>query len=237
MSKVFGLKELKKIVTEQVRKYAQRAGQQNLWEQHVSPAQFSIYEQRLYNEELLKELFTLEEKEIDSEKTEEVIRAIENDDYEQVQPKEFLSSLQKSDKPEMLTKYSISELSDMDLYKLKGYDVGYALKQYTNPVTDKKEFGKSEIVAVHNNESGVGGIGKILMNSALSNGGCYLDHFDGFLSKLYGSLGFEEYMRYEFNPDYAPKDFEEKYGKQDVIYRFHPNCQKPSIEENDTEDS
>jgi len=32
---------------------------------------------------------------------------------------------------------------------LKDHDIGFALKEFTNPATDKKEFGKSEIVAVH----------------------------------------------------------------------------------------
>tara|TARA_Y100001973_G_scaffold106828_1_gene188590 strand:+ start:17 stop:751 length:735 start_codon:yes stop_codon:yes gene_type:complete len=236
MSKKIGIKELKNIVSEQIKKYSQRAYQQNLWESHVSPAGYLSYEKRMYNEYLIKEMFSLDEKEIDSEKTKEVIDLIEKNQYEEVSPKQFLDSLSKSDKPEMLTKYSAGELSKMQLFKLSGNNIGFALKQYTNPVTDKPEFGRSEIVAVHNNEPGVGGIGKMLMKSAISNGGCYLDHFDGFLSKLYKDLGFEEYMRYDFNPDYAPKDFVQKYGKQDVIYRFHPGCLKPNIE-NESEQS
>lgn len=225
----FKLNDLKKLVTEQVRKYARRAYNQKLWESHVISEQYTAYDKRMYDQENLRSLFKLDEKEIDKEKVERVIELIKSDSYENPSPDEFLDSLEKSDKPEMLTPYSTSELGQMSLYKLKDHDIGFALKEFTNPVTDKKEFGKSEIVAVHNNEPGVGGIGKILMQSAIGNGGCYLDHFDGFLSKLYGDLGFKEYMRYEFNPDYAPKDFEEKYGRQDVIYRFHPNCQEPNV--------
>jgi len=229
MSKKIGLKELKNIVSEQIKKYSKRAYHQNLWESHVSPSGYLSYEKRMYNEYLIKEMFSLDEKEVDSEKTKEVIDLINKNEYEEVGPKEFLDSLSRSDKPEMLTKYSTGELSKMELFKLPGKNIGFALKQYTNPVTDNQEFGRSEVVAVHNNESGVGGIGKMLMKSAISNGGCYLDHFDGFLSRLYEDLGFEEYLRYDFNPDYAPKDFVQKYGKQDVIYRFHPSCAKPNI--------
>lgn len=69
-------------------------------------------------------------------------------------------------------------------------------------------------------------IGKELIQSAIKNGGCYLDHFDGFLSNLYSSLGFVEYKRDKFDPQYDPENkFRDKYGESDVIYRVHKNCQ------------
>jgi len=235
-NKKINLKELKKLIMKEVKKYSRRAYEQKLWEAHVEPQQFSIYEKRIYNDYLITELFSLDEKEIDQEKTNLAKQAIGSNDWVKVSGHEYLDSLSMSDKPEMLTKYSTSELAAMDLYKLKGYNIGFALKQFTNPYTEQKEFGISEIVAVHNNEPGVGGIGKILMASAIENGGCYLDHFDGFLSNLYGNMGFKEYMRYEFNPDYAPANFEKKYGRQDVIYRHHQRCQPP-FKPNEDEDS
>jgi hypothetical protein len=114
----------------------------------------------------------------------------------------------------MLTNYSIADLSKMKLFKLVGYNIGYALKQFENN-------GFSEIVALHNNESDVKGIGELLMQSAINNGGKYLDHYDGFLSSLYSKLGFKEYKREMYNPKYIsnPKEFEKKYGKPDIIYR------------------
>jgi len=118
---------------------------------------------------------------------------------------------------EMLTSYSIPELEEMKLFKLKNYDIGYALK--------KKDGEFSEIVSVFNNEPNVKGIGDDLMKSSIKNGGCYLDHFDGFLSKLYEKLGFVEYDRYEFDPQYDEGGkFEKKYGKSDVIFRKHKDC-------------
>jgi len=151
-------------------------------------------------------------------KTKDVIEKILGNDYEEQNAQNFYNSLKKSKHAEMLTPYSIAELSKMKLFKLNGYDIGFALKMWQD--------GKySDIVAVFNNEPGVGGIGKYLVNSAIQKGGCYLDHFDGFLSSVYEPLGFIEYKRDVFDPQYDDGGrFEKRYGKQDVIYRKHKNC-------------
>lgn len=113
----------------------------------------------------------------------------------------------------MLTDYTPAELSKMKLFKLKNYNIGFALKNF-------EDKGYSEIVAVHNNEPEVKNIGNELIQSAVRNGGHYLDHFDGFLSSLYERNGFVEYKREPYNPEYDPNnEFSKKYGKQDVIYR------------------
>jgi hypothetical protein len=150
-------------------------------------------------------------------KKESVIEGIKNDDWEKHDPVRFKNALDKSKHKEMLTDYSISELNKMKLFKLTGYDIGYALKEKNNKY--------SEIVAVFNNEPDVKGIGRVLIESAIKNGGCYLDHFDGFLNSLYGSMGFVEYDRYNFDPQYdTDGKFREKYGEADVIFRKHKNC-------------
>ena len=78
---------------------------------------------------------------------------------------------------------------------------------------------------MHNNEPDIKNIGKELMRAAIDNGGCYLDHFDGYLSQFYQSLGFEEYSRDKFDPQYDEDEtFRNKYGEADVIYRKHKNC-------------
>lgn len=147
-----------------------------------------------------------------------VVQKIQNGEWEEQNPESFYNALNKSKHKEMLTDYTVSELANMKLFKLAGYDVGYALKRMDN--------GKySEIVAVFNNEPNVRGIGKELMQSAIDNGGCYLDHYDGFLSNLYQSMGFDEYERYEFDPQYDPEGkFKDKYGEADVIFRKHRSC-------------
>lgn len=131
---------------------------------------------------------------------------------------DFQKSLSKSKRKEMLTNYSRGELNKMKLFKVPGYNIGYALK---------KRNGKyNEIVAVHNNEPDIKDIGFDLMKTAIKNGGCFLDHFDvPKLSNLYSKLGFVEYDRDKYDAKYFPDDsFEKKYGKADVVYRVHKSC-------------
>jgi hypothetical protein len=153
--------------------------------------------------------------EADSDKRADVLQKISNGDFES--PKSFKASMDISKHKEMLTPYSTGELSQMKLYKLEGYNIGFALK--------KRDGGYKEIVAVHNNEPDVKSVGKELMKSAIKAGGCYLDHFDGYLSSFYDSLGFEEIDRDKFDAQYDQDgSFRNKYGESDVIYRKHKNC-------------
>jgi Rad3-related DNA helicase len=153
------------------------------------------------------------------DKRNDVIKKIQSNDWEEHNAENFYNALYQSKHKEMLTNYNISELNQMKLFKLQGYNIGFALKKF-------KDNQYNEIVAVFNNEPEVSNIGKILMQAAINNGGCYLDHFDGFLSGLYQSMGFEEYDRYKFDPQYDPEGkFQSKYGQADVIFRKHKNCQ------------
>ncbi len=177
-----------------------------------------------YHEHLV-ELFLGEQKELDEgnydfeidDIKDEVISKIKDNEFSD-DPQEFYNAINRSKKhKEMLSEYSVDDFAEMKLFKLDGYDIGYALKK-------SQDNGYNEIVSVFNN-SDVKGIGNELMKSAISNGGCYLDHYDGFLSDFYSSLGFEEYDRYEFDPQYDPDgEFEKKYGRQDIIFRKHKNC-------------
>lgn len=161
---------------------------------------------------------TLDEVETAVATRDEVISALRQGEWSEPDAVEFHRALSKSKHSQMLTPYSTSELSKMKLFKLKDYDIGFALKQFEDGTY-------SEIVSVFNNEPGISNIGKELMQAAIDNGGCYLDHYDGFLSNLYKSMGFEEYKRYNFDPQYDPDgSFASKYGKADVIFRKHKNC-------------
>ena len=156
---------------------------------------------------MLEDFLTLDE----DNSNEEVIELLKKDEFEN-SASAFKKSLSKSKHTEMLTDYSVSDLKKMMLFKLKGYNIGYALK--------KKNGKFQEIVAVHNNEPSIKGIGKELMKSAISNGGVYLDHFSGFLDSFYSELGFVEYDRDKFDPQYDPDgSFRKKYGEADVVYR------------------
>ncbi len=127
-------------------------------------------------------------------------------------PKDFLESLSKSKHIKMLSQYTITELSNMELYKVPGYNIGYTLKRETSGV---------DITLVHNNESDVKNIGNELVSSAIRNGGNKLDHFDTEpLNTIYHNLGFVEIERYPYDAKYDINgDFRNKYGKLDVIYR------------------
>jgi hypothetical protein len=143
-----------------------------------------------------------------------VVDIIRNDKWEKVSPDQFRMSLSNSKYKEMLTDYSPSELSQMKLFKVPGFDIGFALKKHGD-----EPF--SEIVAVHNN-SPIKGIGDELIQSAVRNGGKYLDHFEGELDKFYSRNGFVEYKRDNYNPDYDEGGkFKQKFGPLDVVYRVY----------------
>lgn len=145
---------------------------------------------------------------------EDVVKKIEANDYEKSNPSQFREALNKSKHSLMLSDYSEADFAKMKLFKLSGYNIGFALKQRQ----DSTEY--DEIVSVFNNEPGVKGIGEILLQSAVKNGGRYLDHFDGFLTDLYQKAGFAQYARDKYNPEYDEGGkFKEKYGESDVIYR------------------
>jgi hypothetical protein len=151
------------------------------------------------------------------EKRQDVVNKIRNNEWEKQDPKRFKEAISNSKHSQMLTDYSESDFAKMKLFKLNGYNIGFALKKFNGDY--------SEIVSVFNNEINVSNIGKELINAAIKNGGCYLDHFDGFLSGLYQSLGFIEYKRDKFDPTYdQDKSFRNKYGEADIIYRKHKNC-------------
>lgn len=137
----------------------------------------------------------------------EVIQMIRNNEFDIDNNEEFSKALYKGDKSAFLTQYTASDFANMTTYKVKGLDIGYAIKS------------DGDIVSVFNN-SGVKGIGTELMKSAIRNGGTKLDHFDGYLSKLYEPLGFKEIGRDNWDDQYAPDNWDyEKYGRPDVVYR------------------
>jgi hypothetical protein len=186
-------------------------------------ADSSLYRTREYSHSLTERLFSLNEG--DAVKSQDALEKITANDWETQAPKSFYESLTcKTEEescvnkhPEMTTGYSPSDLAGMKLYKLKDMNIGFAIKEIKGR--------HQEIVAVHNNEDGVGGIGQALVKSAVENGGCFLDHFaTPALNNLYSKLGFEEYEKYDFDPQYVSPGFVEKYGEVDVILRRHQDC-------------
>ena len=169
--------------------------------------EYNEYKNKMALHTIMESFFSLDEGKADPK----VLELIQNDEFD-TNPAEFKKSLSKSKHQEMLTDYDAKELKKMKLFKLKGYNIGFALK--------KKDGKHQEIVAVHNNEPNVKGIGKDLMKAAIKNGGVYLDHFSGYLDDFYSSLGFVEYDRDKFDPQYDEDgSFRAKYGEADVVYR------------------
>lgn len=123
-----------------------------------------------------------------------------------------MDSLQQSAHPLMLSEYSLEELSEMDLYKVPRFSVGFGLKSAGS---------LTEIVAVHNNQFDVPNLGPAILLAAIRNGGNALDHFGSEkLNQLYDSLGFVVVRSEPYNPEYDPHGmFAAKYGQLPVIYR------------------
>ena len=145
----------------------------------------------------------------------EVIRMIKSDAYwERNNYGEFLASRDKSDKPEFFTPYTAQQLEaeGVQTYKLKGFDIGYALVPTPS--------GKIDIISVFNNDPNVRGIVDYILDSAISHGGNCLDHYDTKLSDFYQRNGFEEKQRYKWDDQYmSPLWDKKKWGEPDVVYR------------------
>lgn len=143
---------------------------------------------------------------------ERVVNDIDSDNFIH-DPYLFSLSLAKSEHPDMLTPYNINELSQMRLFQVKGIHIGFALKLNDGEYCD--------IVAVHNNEPSIKGVGKILLQAAIRNGGRKLDHFGSQkLTDLYESMEFREVKREEFDPKYDPDgSLEKRYGRLPIIFR------------------
>jgi hypothetical protein len=125
----------------------------------------------------------------------------ENPDEEVV--KGFQESLYSGGRTGFLSPYSFDELRMMDLYKLRGRNAGFAIKD------------GDDIVSVHNN-SNLSGLANEFMRKAKEVGGARLDHFDGFLSGLYRKHGFTDvYEVYQWDEQYAPEEW--SFEKVDIM--------------------
>ena len=117
-------------------------------------------------------------------------------------PENFYKSFMSSKKLGYLTPYSLEDLKEFSLYKVKDYNIGFAIKK------------DGDIILVHNNEPTIKGIGKFLLNKAIMKGGKKLDHFDGFLTGFYKSIGFNLKSNDEFLDEYDPESWD--YKKVDI---------------------
>ncbi len=153
--------------------------------------------------------------EVDEKLTAEVKRMIQSDQYWEVNDyEEFLRKRDESSFREFFTPYTIDDLkrNGVTTYKLKGFDIGYALVPLPN--------GKVDIISVFNNEKEVRGIIDELIESAINHGGNSLDHYDTKLSDMYARNGFVEKERYKWDDQYMHPEWDKnKWGEPDVIVR------------------
>ena len=149
-----------------------------------------VYEKRLLNDLLMIDVV----KDNVNESKDSIINLIKSGQFINDTNK-FYKSFNKSDKISFLTPYKIEDLKEFNCYKLKGYNIGFAIKP------------DGDIILVHNNES-VGGIGEILINKSVEFGGTHLDHFDGYLTGFYKKCGFKLDSNDIFNDKWAPKQWE-----------------------------
>jgi hypothetical protein len=149
---------------------------------------FALSYLRLYYDDLLMQDVVAEEV---MESKDEVLEKLLRGSLETT-PEEFLSSVKASSRLEFMTPYTEEELSRIKLFKVEGFNIGFAVKE------------DGDIILVHNNEK-VGGIGRLLIEKAVENGGTKLDHFDGFLTGFYRELGFILESNEQFNDDWTPE--------------------------------
>ena len=184
-------------------------------------------------------LFNLKEKVINPEKQKEVEYLINNDIWDtEVTPQQYKDSMSSSQRKEFLVDYSLNDIAKMKLFKLKDYNIGFALKRRFDYSTGKYISNDyDEALSLHNNEPDVSNLSKILMRAVIRNGGMYLDYFetkDDYLGKLYSEMGFEEYKRHGLDLNWeGDKSIRDKYGDIDIVYRtYKPKKEKRIIHEN-----
>jgi len=130
----------------------------------------------------------------------DVIIALQRNDFEN-EPEKFFESYTKSKRVSFLTPYKLSDLKNFKLFKVRGYNIGFGIKP------------NGDIILVHNNEN-VLGIGDLLLQEAIEQGGTHLDHFDGYLTGFYRRNGFKLKQNDQFEEEYSPKGW--KYERVDI---------------------
>jgi len=128
-----------------------------------------------------------------NESFEEVVTNIFTDRWDK-DPHHFYDSISSLKRKEFLIPYTVAELSKFDLYKVQGYNIGFAIKP------------DGDIISVHNNDN-IKGIGEYLMKKSIQYGGNKLDHFDGFLTKFYKKFNFNFKNNNIWSDEYTPDNW------------------------------
>lgn len=192
-------KELKRFLEISEYNYDAKNTQKKLYEAFINPKEINRYSHRM--SEMLAMSGESENTLNEDSDYQNIVKLLTDGDFEKNNTKEFQKSLKSGDRGEFLTDYTEDEYGAMNTYKIKGYNIGFAIKS------------DGDIVSVHNN-SGIKGLGSEIIQAAIRYGGTKLDHFDGFLTGLYERNGFKVVDADGWNDDYAPNDW--KYEPVDI---------------------
>ena len=144
---------------QQIMEYLERSNQHLLYEEFINKKELNEYSRRYMELESLSNGETQQLNEEDSN-NQDIISKIKNDEFEINNIRDFIKSMNSGTKTEMLTPYGEEDFAHMKTYKVKGYNAGFAIKN------------DGDIVSVHNN-SGISGIGGLLIKAAIKHGGKY----------------------------------------------------------------
>jgi hypothetical protein len=147
--------------------------------------------------------------------------ALKKKNYDINDYKGFVDSVSKTndDLKGFLSDHPVEELQQgqWKTFKLKGYNAGFALHFLGG--------GRVDICNLHNN-SGIKGLGNVLLQFAKIQGGTQMDNFGktsngkNFLGDKYQKQGFGLYDKFTWDDQYAPSNWNyEKFGRPDVEMR------------------
>jgi len=124
----------------------------------------------------------------------------------EVDAREFYAALSICSMPWVMTPHTFSELKAMDAnrYLVSNNSAGFILKH------------DGELISLFN-ESGIRGLGRVLLQRAIEMGARSLFCFDGHLVNLYTAFGFVEYKRVRWDDALAPSTWPDS-TRPDVVY-------------------
>jgi hypothetical protein len=132
-----------------------------------------------------------------------------------VSPDQFTTSVEEliERQPEMgafLSEHPPEELEDHTLLQTEDGSAGVAVSP------------DGDIQNLHKTSDAPSGAGEAMLREAIEAGGRTLDNYDTFLTELYARNGFREAARMDFDPQYAPDEWDyDDYAQPDVVFMYY----------------
>jgi len=115
-----------------------------------------------------------------------------------------------------LTEHDADELAGHDIITAEGEQAAVAVSP------------EGDIQNLHAfPEDAADGVGEALLREAIARGGRTLDNYDTGLTDIYRRNGFREVARMDFDPEYAPENWDfDEFGQPDVLFMtFQPQTE------------